>query len=90
MPQAILTKYIPDSARRPARIKVSGSGPRAPFMYVPYHADNCEGGYWAHKRAAETFARHYKWSGNWYAQEMARGWAFINDPKISFSVPRNV
>lgn len=90
MPQAILTRYFPQTNHNPARIKVQGSGPRAPFLILPYHVDGCEGGYNAHRRAACLFATKFNWSGNWCAQEMANGWAFVNDPKISFSVPRHV
>lgn len=94
MPQAIITRYLPCAMRKPARVKATGSGNPlksrgAPFAMVPYYQDDCEGGYWAHKRAAEAFARKYHWGGNWSGQEMRNGnWIFVCDPKISFTVGR--
>lgn len=91
MPQAILTRYIPESLHGPAKVKAygSGHGPRySPSVSVSYHADGCEGGYSAHRRAAIAFACKLKWSGNWHAQELAGGWVFTQTAPISFSVPR--
>lgn len=93
MPQAIITRYLPQTATKPARIKAmgSGAGPGGyPSLTVPYHTDNCEGGYWAHKRVAEAFARKLKWSGQYRAQEMRDCWIFVHDTTISFTVSRDV
>ena len=89
MTQAIVTKYLPCTNTKPARVKAGGSGDRAPYIIVPY--DTCaaeDGPYYAHKRAAEAFAHKFKWFGRWYGQELARGFVFINEARVSFNVER--
>jgi len=71
MPQAIVTKWIPATNTKPARIKASTTGERSFTITVPM--EDCN----AHAFAARLLARQLRWTGEMVEGYTPEGSVFV-------------
>lgn len=85
--QCIFTKHLPATNHRGTRIKVWSSGnPKGALTFSWRYEIDAEHN---HLTAAQTFAREFKWDGEWFmGDDGKRGYVFVCSKADSFTVAK--